>query len=100
MSDGARREEHDEVLEVFWRPGCPYCYRLLDALEAARVRFRAHNIWEDETARAIVAAINSGNETVPTIVIGDLSATNPEPGGLLDTLRAEHPGLFSPAEVG
>jgi mycoredoxin len=90
-------EESDEaqVLRVFWRPGCGYCYRLIDALDGAAVAYEAHNIWEDEAARAIVAGINRGNETVPTIVIGTRSATNPDPDALIEELRMSHPSLFS-----
>jgi mycoredoxin len=86
-----------DALEVYWRPGCPYCYRLLDALEGAGVTMVLHNIWEDDAARAAVAAINHGNETVPTIALGELKWTNPSPGELLALLRAEQPQLLAEA---
>lgn len=96
--DVATAESDDEaVLRVFWRPGCGYCYRLIEALDGASIAYQAHNIWEDETARAIVAGINRGNETVPTIVIGTRAATNPDPDALIEELRTSHPSLFTRA---
>lgn len=35
------------------------------------------NIWDDEQARAFVASANAGNETVPTVRIGQVTLTNP-----------------------
>jgi mycoredoxin len=83
-----------ERLEVFWRPGCPFCYRLLHALEHAGVRFHLRNIWEDDAARQLVAAINHGNETVPTVVLGQMTATNPSPKAFIKELREQHAELF------
>ncbi len=94
MTDSAEHVHEAPALEVFWRPGCPYCYRLLDTLEEAGVRLSLHNIWEDEAARAIVAGINRGNETVPTVVFGETTATNPDPLTLVEELRAGWPQLF------
>jgi glutaredoxin len=86
-----------DALEVFWRPGCPFCYRLLDALEGAGVAMRLHNIWDDDAARATVARLNNGNETVPTVILGEFSATNPRPKELLAKIAAEQPQLLNTA---
>ncbi len=38
-----------------------------------------HNIWEDKDAAAFVRSVADGNETVPTVKIGDLARVNPSP---------------------
>lgn len=37
------------------------------------------DIWDDPAAAAEARARNDGNETTPTMIIGDQSWTNPEP---------------------
>lgn len=75
-------EVHAQVVipidvEVFWRPGCPYCSSLRSDLSRRGVAATWRNIWEDEGARAQVRAANSGNETVPTVRVGAQVLTNP-----------------------
>lgn len=65
------------LVEVLWRPGCPYCSALRRDLNRRGVPARWRNIWEDAEAQSLVRAANSGNETVPTVVIGDRTLTNP-----------------------
>ena len=65
------------VLEVFWRPGCPFCLRLRAELKARGVTARWRNIWTDAEARAVVQAANHGDETVPTVRMGTTTLTNP-----------------------
>ena len=64
-------------VEVFWRPGCPFCAALRTSLRLRRVRATWRNIWDDDEARAIVTAANGGNETVPTVRVGTVTLTNP-----------------------
>lgn len=64
-------------VEVFWRPGCPYCSSLRRDLDRRGVQAIWRNIWQDEQARAQVRAVNDGNETVPTVRVGDEVLTNP-----------------------
>lgn len=64
-------------LEVFWRPGCPYCMKLRGVLALHRVDATWRDIWADDDARAIVRAANQGDETVPTVRVGDVTLTNP-----------------------
>lgn len=64
-------------IEVFWRPGCPFCLKFRAQLKLHRVTVRMRNIWEDDEARAFVRAANDGNETVPTVRVGDRVLTNP-----------------------
>lgn len=65
------------VLEVLWRPGCPYCSALRRELDRRGVSAVWRNIWDDDTARSLVRAANNGNETVPTVRVGDRILTNP-----------------------
>ena len=64
---------------IYWRPGCPFCVRLKAMLGSAGKRATWRNIWQDDEARAFVAMVNDGNETVPTVVIDGRPMTNPAP---------------------
>jgi mycoredoxin len=83
---GRRDPTHAEALQraargdvvVYWRPGCPYCARLLTALRGRRGWLRV-NIWQDPEAAAFVRAHNGGDEVVPTVIVGTETWTNPEP---------------------
>jgi mycoredoxin len=63
---------------VFYtRPRCPYSFRLRRALRRQGLPFREVNIWQDPDAAAAVRAVADGNETVPTVHIGDRWLVNP-----------------------
>lgn len=83
-----------ETTTVYWRPGCGFCARLFRALAAADVTPERRNIWEDEEARTFVRSVNAGNETVPTVVVGDDVYTNPSPKDLLERIGVQDPGLI------
>ncbi|UFU02577.1 hypothetical protein LQF12_13935 [Ruania suaedae] len=72
-ADPARR------VVIYWRPGCPYCSGLRRRLGQARSEAIWVNIWADPEAAAYVRSVNSGNETVPTVVIDGEAFTNPDP---------------------
>lgn len=76
---GRAREPEDgpPTLEVFWRPGCPYCSVLRRQLERRQVPSTWRNIFDDPVAGDAVRAANSGNETVPTVRVGPQTLTNP-----------------------
>ena len=61
----------------YWRPGCGFCSMLRSGLERAGLPFREVNIWDDPDAAAFVRSVADGNETVPTVTIGDVSLVNP-----------------------
>ncbi len=87
-------------MTVFWRPGCGFCMRLERELARAGVEYRRRNIWEDDEAAVFVRSVNNGNETVPTVVIGDEYLTNPSPATVLTKLGVEPPpstGLGRPS---
>lgn len=62
---------------VYWRPGCPFCHRLLSELDRTDLKYEKRNIWDDDEAAAFVRSVADGNETVPTVTIGDVSLVNP-----------------------
>lgn len=64
---------------IYWRPGCVYCLRLRGALGKSKDKATWISIWADEDAAAFVRSINDGNETVPTVRIGESVHTNPDP---------------------
>ena len=84
----------ETAVEVYWRPGCPYCNRLLRYFDDARVTYTLHNIWEDDRARQFVQSHNNGNETVPTVALFGSVVTNPDPRTFVDVLRLHHPELI------
>jgi mycoredoxin len=74
-------------MTLFWRPGCPYCWRLQTALKRAGVEVEEINIWEDPDGAAFVRSVAGGNETVPTVRMGTRSLVNPSPRDLLEMIR-------------
>lgn len=62
---------------VYWRPGCPFCSLLRAGLRRHEVEFEQVNIWEDPEAAAFVRSVARGNETVPTVTVGDTALVNP-----------------------
>ncbi|SCL47740.1 mycoredoxin [Micromonospora chersina] len=85
-AEARERSARDGRPVVYWRPGCRYCLRL--RLRLGRRAGRAHwvNIWRDPDGAAAVRAVTGGDETVPTVVLGDEAVVNPEPGWLRDRL--------------
>lgn len=84
--------EHEVV--VYWRPGCPFCWHLRTGLRRRRLPTREVNIWTDPEAAATVRGIAGGNETVPTVVVGDVAMVNPSPEQVLDAVRTQAPELL------
>ncbi|MDH3680344.1 MAG: NrdH-redoxin [Acidimicrobiia bacterium] len=86
----------DQITEVvfFWRPGCPFCWRLEQALAQANVPMTKRNIWDDPDAAAFVRSVANGNETVPTVTVGDQWLVNPSPRELAKVLEASAPHLL------
>jgi len=83
-----------EAVDVFWRPGCPYCARLRRSLGRRRVPARWHNIWADEAALARVRSVTGGVDTVPTVVFGDVVLVNPPPAVLFELIADKSPQLL------
>ncbi|MBK6668980.1 MAG: NrdH-redoxin [Microthrixaceae bacterium] len=96
---GATPDAPVDAVEFYWRPGCMFCKHLEWRLRRARVPLRHHNIWEDPDAAAIVRSIASGNETVPTVVVGTERFVNPSTREVLDALRRQAPQLDVAADA-
>jgi len=63
---------------MFTTSWCGYCKNLKSQLERAGVAYTEVNIEEVDGTAEIVASVNGGNQTVPTLVFPDGStATNP-----------------------
>ncbi len=65
-------------LTMYSTPWCGYCHRLKGQLDREGITYREVDIEQQPEAALIVAEVNRGNQTVPTLVFADGSAlTNP-----------------------
>jgi glutaredoxin len=81
-------------IDLYWRPGCGFCSMLQRKLDKLGIDRVEHNIWDDPADAAVVRQHANGNETVPTVVIGDRGFVNPSAGDLVAYLGANHPELL------
>ncbi|HUV19936.1 MAG TPA: glutaredoxin domain-containing protein [Ilumatobacteraceae bacterium] len=81
-------------IDLYWRPGCGFCSMLQRKLDKLGIERVEHNIWENSDDAAIVRRHANGNETVPTVVIGDRGFVNPSAGELIAYLGVHHPALL------
>jgi len=82
------------AIEFYWRPGCPFCMRLESKLNSEGIPLDKRNIWEDRKAAEFVRSVADGNETVPTIRIGEESRVNPSPREVKKILKNVAPHLL------
>jgi len=67
---------------------CPYCAKLLKALDRTETPYTAVNVEEDESAAQFVESVNDGNRVVPTVHYSDGSTqTNPSASAVRQKLR-------------
>lgn len=78
----------------YWRPGCPFCMTLRNRLRKSRIPFEPINIWEDPAAAARVRSVADGNETVPTVFVGDRAMVNPSVDQVEAAVREFAPHLL------
>lgn len=65
-------------ITMFSTTWCGYCRRLKSQLETAGIGYTEVNIEDVDGTAELVAQLNGGNQTVPTIIFPDgSSATNP-----------------------
>jgi glutaredoxin-like protein len=76
---------------VYWRPGCVFCSSLLRGLDRAGLVYDQRNIWQDEDDAAFVRSVAAGNETVPTVVVGEVAMVNPTAREVLDAVARVAP---------
>ncbi len=76
---------------VYWRPGCGFCSGLLRSLERSGLDVQLRNIWDSQDDAAFVRSVANGNETVPTVVIGDHALVNPTGDDVLRTVAEVAP---------
>jgi mycoredoxin len=74
-----KSSEQPQVADVtvYWRPGCPFCSTLRFGLRRTGLTYEEVNIWDDPDGAAFVRSVAGGNETVPTVLIGDTALVNP-----------------------
>jgi mycoredoxin len=89
---GAEAADQTAVL-FYWRPGCPFCSGLERGLTRLGVPFEKRNIWDDPASAAVVRSHANGNETVPTVVIGDVGMVNPSADEVVAVLAVKAPEL-------
>jgi len=58
-----------------------------------------HDIWSDAEAAAVVRQFANGNETVPTVVIGETGFVNPSAKAVEEYLLNNAPHLLPPTQV-
>jgi glutaredoxin len=78
-------------IDVYWRQGCGACSSMRLALTEAGVPVRWHDIWADPEAAAYVRSVANGNETVPTVRLGDRVLVAPRPRAVVDELSLVAP---------
>lgn len=83
-----------QAVDLYWRPGCGFCSRLQRQLEREEIPTTAHNIWENPDHAATVRSVARGNETVPTVFVGDVAMVNPSIAQVMEALAAKAPHLL------
>jgi len=74
-------------LTVYSTTWCGSCKRLKSQLDRAGISYVDINIEKDPRAADLVARVNKGNHTVPTVVFADGSAlTNPSVADIAERL--------------
>jgi len=81
-------------IDLYWRPGCGFCSSLRGQLDKLGIERVEHNIWDEPDKAEIVRTHANGNETVPTVVIGDVGMVNPSPMELATHLATNAPHLL------
>ncbi len=83
----------DNLVHVYWRPGCGACSALRVGLAEAGVVADWHNIWEEKAAAEFVRSVANGNETVPTLVVDGRPMVAPSSRAALREIAATAPHL-------
>ncbi|HLZ37066.1 MAG TPA: mycoredoxin [Mycobacteriales bacterium] len=74
---------------MFTTPWCGYCVWLKRQLERAGIAYDEVDIEQNPDAEHVVARVNGGSRTVPTVLFPDgTAATNPSLAEIEDRMRA------------
>ena len=68
-------------------------------LRRARIQLPEVNIWEEPAGAAVVREHAGGNETVPTLAVGDRWLVNPSTRIAVEAIRAYAPELIGTAPI-
>lgn len=68
-----------------------FCAALFRGLERQGLSYAEVNIWDNADAAAFVRSVAGGNETVPTVRVGDVALVNPTPRAVLRAVAEEVP---------
>ncbi len=88
MNEHTREPGEPDVVEFYTRTGCPFSLALSWKLRRRRVPVRFHDIWADPEAAAFVRSVAGGNETVPTVVVGDVVLVAPSARRVVSAWKA------------
>ena len=90
----------DEVqaIQFYTRPGCGISASLGRRLRRLGFAVEYHDIWRDASAAAFVRSVARGNETVPTLVVGDAVLIAPSVRKVM-AAAAEHAPHLLPEPV-
>ncbi len=83
-----------DAVHFYWRPGCGFCSMLRRGLDKAGIETVDHNIWDNPDDATTVRFYANGNETVPTVVIGEVGMVNPSTRQVTDYLERAAPHLL------
>ena len=78
-----------DSIEFYWRPGCGFCMTLDRNLARYDIPLDKRNIWDDPDAADFVRSAANGNETVPTVRIGEVTLVNPSADQVLSVLSEQ-----------
>jgi mycoredoxin len=73
-------------ITMYWRPGCGFCSALQRNLDRLEVSYDKVNIWDSPEGAEFVRSVARGNETVPTVTVGDISMVNPSAQDVLEAV--------------
>lgn len=93
-----------DAVHVYWRRGCGFCAMLRRGLDKLGIETVDHDIWADPDDAATVRSFANGNETVPTVVIGEAGMVNPSAKQVAEHLQQFAPHLlpegYEPSPLG
>jgi mycoredoxin len=81
-------------IDFYWRPGCPFCMSLERSLGKMKIPLDKKNIWDSQEHAAAVRSIANGNETVPTVVVGEAKLVNPSAAQVVQAISNQAPELL------